>query len=207
MQDVVGINTEHKGLSVRLLRSASLLGMLHLYRFGYVVGILQVSILDILSTDVPKGVHETLQCLHVLALVMESAPLPGMLSAFYQAIQPCVVVQAQHERDSLSSAEQERRKLQAQRGICALATRFFILHASKIVTFMLFWAAMQQPGGFGWILTGVLQARTQVLPRICSDRTVSDAWRSNTPNSHHSRFCLDKKKMQLALVKSRHAAS
>lgn len=43
MQDVVGINTEHKGLSVRLLRSASLLGMLHLYRFGYVVGTLQVS--------------------------------------------------------------------------------------------------------------------------------------------------------------------
>ncbi|CAL8464921.1 g4456 [Coccomyxa elongata] len=101
IEDVVGINTEHKGLSVRLLRSASLLGMLHLYRFGYVVGTLQ----------------------------------------------------AQHERNSLSSAEQERRKLQAQRGICALATRFFILHASKIVTFMLFWAAMQHPGGFGWILT------------------------------------------------------
>lgn len=42
-QDVVGINTEHKGLSVRLLRSASLLGMMHLYRFGFVVGILQVN--------------------------------------------------------------------------------------------------------------------------------------------------------------------
>ena len=41
-QDVVGINTEHKGLSVRLLRSASLLGMMHLYRFGFVVGVLQV---------------------------------------------------------------------------------------------------------------------------------------------------------------------
>ena len=42
VQDVVGINTSHKGLSVRLLRSASLLGLLHLYRFIFVVGVLQV---------------------------------------------------------------------------------------------------------------------------------------------------------------------
>lgn len=41
-QDVVGINTSHQGLSVRLLRSASLLGLLHLYRFIFVVGVLQV---------------------------------------------------------------------------------------------------------------------------------------------------------------------
>ncbi len=39
---MVGINTDHKGLSVRLLRSASLLGLLHLYRFIFVVGVLQV---------------------------------------------------------------------------------------------------------------------------------------------------------------------
>ncbi len=39
----MGINTSHKGLSVRLLRSASLLGLLHLYRFIFVVGVLQVS--------------------------------------------------------------------------------------------------------------------------------------------------------------------
>ena len=38
----MGINTSHKGLSVRLLRSASLLGLLHLYRFIFVVGVLQV---------------------------------------------------------------------------------------------------------------------------------------------------------------------
>ncbi len=38
----MGINTSHKGLSVRLLRSASLLGLLHLYRFIFVVGMLQV---------------------------------------------------------------------------------------------------------------------------------------------------------------------
>ena len=44
VQDVVGINTSHKGLSVRLLRSASLLGLLHLYRFIFVVGVLQVLI-------------------------------------------------------------------------------------------------------------------------------------------------------------------
>lgn len=42
LQDVVGINTDHKGLSVRLLRSASLLGLLYLYRFGFVVGVLHV---------------------------------------------------------------------------------------------------------------------------------------------------------------------
>lgn len=41
-QDVVGINTDHRGVSVRLLRSASLLGLLHLYRFIFVVGVLQV---------------------------------------------------------------------------------------------------------------------------------------------------------------------
>jgi hypothetical protein len=62
--------------------------------------------------------------------------------------------QAQHERGSLSSAEEEHRNLQAQRGIFALVARFFILHASKLVALMLFWAAMQRPGGFGWLLTG-----------------------------------------------------
>jgi hypothetical protein len=44
LQDVVGINTDHKGLSTRLLRSASLLGIMYLYRFGFVVGVLHVSI-------------------------------------------------------------------------------------------------------------------------------------------------------------------
>lgn len=62
--------------------------------------------------------------------------------------------QAQHERERLSSAEQDQRNLQAQRGIFALVARFFILHASKVVALMLFWAAMQRPGGFGWLLTG-----------------------------------------------------
>ena len=38
----MGINTDHKGLSMRLLRSASLLGLLHLYRFIFIVGVLQV---------------------------------------------------------------------------------------------------------------------------------------------------------------------
>jgi hypothetical protein len=52
-QDVVGINTEHKGLSVRLLRSASLLGMMHLYRFGFVVGILQVNERPTISPPTP----------------------------------------------------------------------------------------------------------------------------------------------------------
>lgn len=124
------------------------------------------------------------------------------LACFQLSIKPynhLYVVQAQHERNSLSSAEQGRRKLQAQRGICALATRFFILHASKIVTFMLFWAAMQQPGGFGWILTGVLKARTQVLLPICSGRTVSEHGVA-TPLLLHSRFCLDQRRMQLTLL-------
>lgn len=46
------------------------------------------------------------------------------------------------------------RDLQAQRGVLALAQRFLILHASKAVALMMFWAAMAQPGAIGWLLLG-----------------------------------------------------
>ena len=63
LQDVVGINTSHKGLSVRLLRSASLLGLLHLYRFIFVVGMLQV--------------RPTLLAPHLAVLMLQLAEAPA----------------------------------------------------------------------------------------------------------------------------------
>lgn len=51
--------------------------------------------------------------------------------------------------------EQRVRDLQAQRGVLALAERFLILHASKAVALMMFWAAMAQPGAIGWLLLGM----------------------------------------------------
>ena len=47
------------------------------------------------------------------------------------------------------------RELQGQRGFLALTERFLILHASKIVALMMFWAAMAQPGAIGWLLLGM----------------------------------------------------
>ena len=47
------------------------------------------------------------------------------------------------------------RELQGQRGFLALMERFLILHASKIVALMIFWAAMAQPGAVGWLLLGM----------------------------------------------------
>ncbi len=38
----MGINTEHRGLATRLLRSASLLGAIALLRFAFVLGVLHV---------------------------------------------------------------------------------------------------------------------------------------------------------------------
>ena len=48
------------------------------------------------------------------------------------------------------------RELQGQRGFLALMERFLILHASKIVALMMFWAAMAQPGAIGWLLLGMM---------------------------------------------------
>ena len=57
LQDVVGINTSHQGLSVRLLRSATLLGLLHLYRFIFVVGVLQVRTLTLVTLAMSMPRH------------------------------------------------------------------------------------------------------------------------------------------------------
>ena len=50
------------------------------------------------------------------------------------------------------------RELQGQRGFLALMERFLILHASKIVALMMFWAAMAQPGAIGWLLLGAMHS-------------------------------------------------
>lgn len=68
----------------------------------------------------------------------------------------------------MSSAEQERRKLQTQRGMLALISRFFILHASKLVQLMLFWAAMQLPGAFGWLLICELMSSSTLCLKMLS---------------------------------------
>ncbi len=67
---------------------------------------------------------------------------------------PCDL-QGQLERDVRDPEERRARDLQAQRGLLALSERFLILHASKIVALMMFWAAMAQPGAIGWLLLGV----------------------------------------------------
>jgi len=67
---------------------------------------------------------------------------------------PCDL-QGQLERDVRDPEERRARDLQAQRGLLALAERFLILHASKIVALMMFWAAMAQPGAIGWLLLGM----------------------------------------------------
>ena len=64
-------------------------------------------------------------------------------------------VQGQLERDVRDPEEQRMRELQGQRGFLALTERFLILHASKIVALMMFWAAMAQPGAIGWLLLGM----------------------------------------------------
>ena len=62
--------------------------------------------------------------------------------------------QGQLERDVQDPEERRARDLQAQRGMLALTERFLILHASKAVALMMFWAAMAQPGAIGWLLLG-----------------------------------------------------
>ena len=62
--------------------------------------------------------------------------------------------QGQLERDVRDPEERRVRELQAQRGAPALAERFLILHASKLVALMMFCAAMAQPGAIGWLLLG-----------------------------------------------------
>ena len=64
-------------------------------------------------------------------------------------------LQGQLERDVRDPEEQRMRELQGQRGFLALMERFLILHASKIVALMMFWAAMAQPGAVGWLLLGM----------------------------------------------------
>ncbi len=64
-------------------------------------------------------------------------------------------MQGQLERDVRDPEERRVRDLQAQRGMLALAERFLILHASKLVALMMFWAAMAQPGAIGWLLLGM----------------------------------------------------
>ena len=63
--------------------------------------------------------------------------------------------------------------LSAQEGLPALLKRLFILHSSKLMALAVFWAAMQQPGAIGWLLT-------------CESRG-------------HSFFCLANASMALAL--------
>lgn len=43
--------------------------------------------------------------------------------------------------------------LSAQEGLAPLLKRLFILHSSKLMALAVFWAAMQQPGAIGWLLT------------------------------------------------------
>ena len=63
------------------------------------------------------------------------------------------------------------RELQGQRGFLALTERFLILHASKIVALMMFWAAMAQPGAIGWLLLGMapLPPAHYLLPLKAAD--------------------------------------
>ena len=43
--------------------------------------------------------------------------------------------------------------LSSQEGVGPLLKRLFILHSSKLMAVAVFWAAMQQPGAIGWLLT------------------------------------------------------
>ena len=53
-----------------------------------------------------------------------------------------------HENRSTGAAS-----LSAQEGLVPLLKRLFILHSSKLMALAVFWAAMQQPGAIGWLLT------------------------------------------------------
>lgn len=79
---------------------------------------------------------------------------------------PCSFMQGQLERDVRDPEERRMRELQAQRGVLALAERFLILHASKAVALMMFWAAMAQPGAIGWLLLGAQLPHSALLQRI-----------------------------------------
>lgn len=56
-------------------------------------------------------------------------------------------LQAHEERSS------ETTRLADQEGLGPLLKRMFILHSSKLMAWAVFWAAMQQPGALGWLLT------------------------------------------------------
>ena len=75
--------------------------------------------------------------------------------------------QGQLERDVRDPEERRLRELQAQRSFLALAERFLILHASKIVALMMFWAAMAQPGAIGWLLLGAKLAHCPPSTSTC----------------------------------------
>ena len=55
-QDVVGISVDARGwpLTLRLLRPASLLGLIYVYRFGYSLGVLQAQIEDERMSDMQR---------------------------------------------------------------------------------------------------------------------------------------------------------
>lgn len=53
-----------------------------------------------------------------------------------------------HENRSTGATD-----LSAQEGLVPLLKRLFILHSSKLMALAVFWAAMQQPGAIGWLLT------------------------------------------------------
>ena len=75
----------------------------------------------------------------------------------------CVVQShAEGRRDAPDTAAQE--------GLVPFVQRCFILHASKLLGLAVFWAAMQQPGAIGWLLTcnaPAAHALLQAAPAKC----------------------------------------
>lgn len=83
----------------------------------------------------PVAVHAAFQQVHAL---ISDIILTSMFSACMQA----------HEERCAGAAG-----LSALEGLAALLKRLFILHSSKLMALAVFWAAMQQPGAIGWLLT------------------------------------------------------
>ncbi len=54
--------------------------------------------------------------------------------------------------------------LSAQEGLVPLLKRLFILHSSKLMALAVFWAAMQQPGAIGWLLTRKSSQSSAAIP-------------------------------------------
>ena len=77
---------------------------------------------------------------------------PSMTSAF------CACMQAHEHRSTGASS------LSAQEGLVPLLKRLFILHSSKLMALAVFWAAMQQPGAIGWLLTCKSSQSSGVIP-------------------------------------------